>query len=69
MSPESPNARGSAADMTRLTSMRASSCSLTGIRSGSSQFVTHVVYAQTSHTIARSSAVWSAFPTVGCGSR
>ncbi len=41
--PPRPKASGSPADMTRLTSIRPSSSSRTGMRSGSSQFVTQVV--------------------------
>ena len=43
ISPRDPNAPGSAADSTRLTSIRAMSMSRTGIRSASSQFVAQVV--------------------------
>ena len=46
--------------MTRLTRASASSITRTGIRSGSSQLVTQVVYAQTSHTMASSSRACSA---------
>ena len=58
----SPNARGSAADIARLTSISSTSSSRTAIRSGSSQFVTQVVYIQASQTIASRIAVWSGAP-------
>ena len=45
--------------MTRLTRASASSMIRTGIRSGSSQLVTQVVYAQTSHTMTSSSRACS----------
>ncbi len=51
--------------MARLTSMSATSSSRTAIRSGSSQFVTQVVYDQTSQTITSSSPACSAPATVG----
>ena len=41
--PHGPKARGSATDIARLTSISATSSSRTCSRSGSSQFVTHVV--------------------------
>ena len=63
-SPREPNASGNAADSTRLAGTRASSSSRTAIRSGSSQFVTHVVYAHTSQTITSSSAVRAAPATL-----
>ena len=58
--PKSPNARGSAADIARLTSISSTSSSRTAIRSGSSQFVTQVVYIQASQTIASRIAVCAA---------
>jgi hypothetical protein len=69
ISPRSPNASGTAAHITSATRTRAISISRTGIRSGSSQLVTHAVYAHTSHTMASSSAVCSAPVIVGWCSR
>ena len=50
--------------MARLTSMSTTSSRRTAMSSGSSQLVTQVVYAQTSHTMASSSPVCSAPATV-----
>ena len=69
MSPHRPNAVGSAADITSDTPARANRSSRTGIRSGSSQLVTHAVYAQASHTMPSSRAVCRAPATVGRCSR
>jgi hypothetical protein len=69
MSPREPNASGIAAHITSVTRSRAISSSRTGIRCGSSQLVTQAVYAHTSHTMARSNAVWSAPVIVGSFSR
>ena len=64
-SPHPPNADGRPADMTRLTRASISSMIRTGIWSGSSQFVTQVVYAQASQTMANSSRARSAPAAVG----
>ena len=69
ISPREPNAYGIAAHITSATTSRAISSSRTGIRRGSSQLVTQAVYAHTSHTMARSSAVCSAPVIVGLFSR
>ena len=69
ISPNRPNAVGRAADITSDTSARAIRSSRTGICPGSSQLVTHAVYAQPSHTMASSTAVCAAPTIVGRCSR
>ncbi len=67
--PRCSNASGKPIDMTRLASICTKSIPRTASRSGSSQLVTHIVYAQASHTMASSSIVRSAPSTVGWSSR
>ncbi|CPU67993.1 Uncharacterised protein [Mycobacteroides abscessus] len=64
--PLSPNASGIALARTRPSSMSTTSSPRTGRRSGSSQFVTHIVSTHTHQTATPSRSVCPSASTPGC---